>query len=69
MSKTLLTKANISILQLVDFVSMNRAALQDDRRTDKGLHRIAWAFLKIVGNNNKINTGRYFSNIYASPML
>ncbi|WAR23286.1 AHI1-like protein [Mya arenaria] len=44
------------VFELVDFVSMNRAASQDDRRTDKGLHRIAWAFLKVVGNNNKINT-------------
>ncbi|XP_052257208.1 jouberin-like isoform X2 [Dreissena polymorpha] len=45
------------LFELVDFVSMNRTNQQSNDRVDKGLHRIAWAFLKIVGNNKKINTG------------
>ena len=42
----------VFLLQLVDFVSMNRAS-----QNDEGWHRIAWAFLKVMGNNNKVNTG------------
>ncbi|KAL3869318.1 hypothetical protein ACJMK2_042012, partial [Sinanodonta woodiana] len=45
----------IIFFELMDFVSMTRA--NADNEHSKGWHRIAWAFLKAVGNNNKINTG------------
>ncbi|XP_060597345.1 jouberin-like isoform X2 [Ruditapes philippinarum] len=40
------------VFELLDFVSMNKAA-----QTDSGWHRIGWAFLKVLGNNNKLNCG------------
>ncbi|XP_053394001.1 jouberin-like isoform X2 [Mercenaria mercenaria] len=40
------------VFELLDFVSMNRAA-----KSDEGWHRIGWAFLKVVGNNKKLNVG------------
>ncbi|KAL4236261.1 Jouberin [Mactra antiquata] len=40
------------VFELLDFVSMNRAA-----QNDEGWHRIGWAFLKVLGNNQKLNVG------------
>ncbi|XP_064605140.1 jouberin-like [Liolophura sinensis] len=48
----------IIFFELLDFVSMNTASRQyDQAKTQGGWHRIAWAFLKVVGSNDKLNAG------------
>ncbi|KAL8612119.1 hypothetical protein ACOMHN_013998 [Nucella lapillus] len=41
------------LFELRDFVSMNAT----NNKSESGWHRIAWAFLKVVGGNGKINVG------------
>ncbi|XP_076440565.1 jouberin-like [Babylonia areolata] len=43
----------LMLFELRDFVSMNST----NNKSETGWHRIAWAFLKIVGGNGKINVG------------
>ncbi|XP_041358926.1 jouberin-like [Gigantopelta aegis] len=46
----------ILFFELLDFVSMNAAARKyNNVKNEGGWHRIAWAFLKVRGANNKIN--------------
>nr|XP_022332539.1 jouberin-like isoform X2 [Crassostrea virginica] len=48
----------IVFFEVLDFVSMNTARRQfTNQKTEGGWYRIAWAFLKIRGNNDKLNTG------------
>ncbi|KAK3089926.1 hypothetical protein FSP39_007688 [Pinctada imbricata] len=46
----------IIFFELMDFLSMNTASNQSSS-TQGGWYRIAWAFLKVIGNNKKPNTG------------
>ncbi|CAG5116451.1 unnamed protein product, partial [Candidula unifasciata] len=41
------------LFELLDFVSMNTASNQEEG----GWYKIAWAFLKVLGKNGKINVG------------
>ncbi|KAK6171988.1 hypothetical protein SNE40_018397 [Patella caerulea] len=46
----------IVFFELLDFVSMNRASQQyKNVKQAGGWHRIGWAFLKILGGNEKLN--------------
>ncbi|XP_062592731.1 jouberin-like isoform X1 [Saccostrea cucullata] len=48
----------IVFFEVLDFVSMNTASKQfSSQKREGGWYRIAWAFLKIRGNNNKLNVG------------
>nr|XP_006825179.1 PREDICTED: jouberin-like [Saccoglossus kowalevskii] len=47
----------IVFFELLDFISMN-AATYNNVRNDGGWHRVAWAFLKIVGSHGAPNTGK-----------
>ncbi|KAH9498473.1 Jouberin [Bulinus truncatus] len=48
----------ILLFELLDFVSMNTASRQFvTLKAEGGWHRIAWAFLKVLGKNNKVNIG------------
>ncbi|XP_060065201.1 jouberin-like [Ylistrum balloti] len=48
----------IIFFELLDFVSMTTASRQyEQSRSEGGWHRIAWAFLKVKGVNNKMNAG------------
>ncbi|XP_052095753.1 jouberin-like isoform X1 [Mytilus californianus] len=48
----------IVLFELLDFVSMNHANVKfSSQGSEGGWYRIAWAFLKVLGNNNKLNTG------------
>ncbi|XP_059177795.1 jouberin-like isoform X2 [Physella acuta] len=49
----------ILLFELLDFVSMNTASRQmaSQKGGEGGWHKIAWAFLKVLGKNNKVNTG------------
>ncbi|XP_077991283.1 jouberin-like [Glandiceps talaboti] len=47
----------ILFFELLDFVSMNAVSLNyNNARNDGGWHRIAWAFLKMVGSHGAPNT-------------
>ncbi|XP_070556503.1 jouberin-like isoform X2 [Ptychodera flava] len=47
----------IVFFELLDFVSMNAASMNyNNAKSEGGWHRIAWAFLKLVGSNNAPNT-------------
>ncbi|XP_035826372.1 jouberin isoform X2 [Aplysia californica] len=46
------------LFELIDFVSMNTASRQfGSQKEEGGWHKIAWAFLKVVGKNDKVNVG------------
>ncbi|CAE1326571.1 AHI1 [Acanthosepion pharaonis] len=48
----------ILFFEILDFVGMNMASLHySKQKQESGWYKIAWAFLKIVGANNKVNTG------------
>ncbi|KAI8787355.1 jouberin [Biomphalaria glabrata] len=48
----------ILLFELLDFVSMNTASRQFvTQKREGGWHRIAWAFLKVLGKNDKVNVG------------
>ncbi|XP_033737051.1 jouberin-like isoform X2 [Pecten maximus] len=48
----------IIFFELLDFVSMSTASRQyEQSKSEGGWHRIAWAFLKLKGVNNKLNAG------------
>uniref|UniRef100_K1S444 Jouberin n=1 Tax=Magallana gigas TaxID=29159 RepID=K1S444_MAGGI len=48
----------IVFFEVLDFVSMNTARRQfSNQKREGGWYRIAWAFLKVRGNNDKLNTG------------
>ncbi|GFR59630.1 jouberin [Elysia marginata] len=46
------------LFELLDFVSMTTASKQFvNQKQEGGWHKIAWAFLKVLGKNGKVNIG------------
>lgn len=43
----------LALFEILDFISMNAT----NNKQETGWHRVAWAFLKIVGGNGKVNVG------------
>nr|KAG5703879.1 hypothetical protein BaRGS_008138 [Batillaria attramentaria] len=47
------TPKTLALFEIMDFISMNAT----NNKQESGWHRIAWAFLKVVGSNSKVNVG------------
>ncbi|GFO18892.1 abelson helper integration site 1 [Plakobranchus ocellatus] len=48
----------ILLFEILDFVSMTTASKQfSNQKQEGGWHKIAWAFLKVLGKNSKVNIG------------
>ncbi|KAK7492879.1 hypothetical protein BaRGS_00015826 [Batillaria attramentaria] len=47
------TPKTLALFEIMDFISMNAT----NNKQESGWHRIAWAFLKVVGSNGKVNVG------------
>ncbi|CAH1775536.1 unnamed protein product, partial [Owenia fusiformis] len=60
----------IIFFEILDFVSMNTASQKyTSAKEQGGWHRIAWAFLKLLGTNKKINTEKKVRlQLFQSPV-